>query len=274
VSAATRTRQVGTADGIELHVEQRGAGPPVVLANQFFGHPELYAPLLDDLARDHRAIAYDLRGTGRSTRRGPYDLATDARDLACLLREAAGAPAVVVAVGDGCNRAVRTASEHPELVAAVVSPGGNPIGLRASEGTEGLAASRPVLDALLQLLETDYRTGLRAMLEKANPEMDEGALRARVAATAAHCPAEAAVPRMHAWVADDASDQARALGDRLWLLEHGRNLWFGLDAAMRTRELLPEAHVEQVPDGPFARPDLTAALVRDLTARDRAGSSA
>jgi pimeloyl-ACP methyl ester carboxylesterase len=110
-------------DGIRLAWEQHGEGPLVVLANQFFGQRDTFAGLLADLERDHRVVTYHLRGTGESTREGPYDLDTDAGDLAAVI-EAAGPPAVVVAFADGCNRAVRVAARRPELVTAVVTPSG------------------------------------------------------------------------------------------------------------------------------------------------------
>lgn len=251
-------------DGVEIHWEQRGEGPLVVLAHSFFSHPEAFEALLEELASEHRVVTYHLRGCGESSRQGPYEVATDADDLAAVT-EQAGAPAVVVALGDGCNRAVKAAAARPDLISAVVSPGGNPVGLEAAEGTDGLAASRSVVDALLQLLDTDYRAAMRTLLHTANPDMDEESLRERVNRTVAHSPHEAGAARMHDWVGDESAEEARAIGDRLWILEHGRNLWWSMEAARRTRELLPEAHIEEVSDGPLSRPDLTVAVVAELT---------
>ena len=76
------------------------------------------------------------------------------------------------------------------------------------------------------MMETDYRGALRTMISTANPDLDEDAVRARVDASAERCPQEAAAPRMRAWVEDQALEDARALGDRLWILEDGTNPWF------------------------------------------------
>lgn len=251
-------------DGVEIYWAQSGEGPLVVLAVQFFGYPEILADLITDLASDHRVVSYHLRGTGRSARRGPYDIDTDAADLGAVI-EAAGAPAVVVTMGDGCNRAVKLAAMRPELVGGVVSPGGNPLGRKAAEGTEGLAGSDSVVEALLGMMEIDYRSALRTMLGTGNPDLGEEQLQERVNLTAAHCPHEAATPRMREWAEDDSHDEARALGNRLWLLEHGQNPWFTIETLPRTREFLPDAHVHEVADGPMSRPDLTAAVVRQVT---------
>jgi pimeloyl-ACP methyl ester carboxylesterase len=256
-------------DGAEIFWEERGEGPLVVMATQFFGYPELLEGLTDDLVADHRVVTYHLRGTGRSTRTGPYDMPTDAADLCALTDEVEG-PAVIVAMGDGANRAVRAAAARPDLVRDVVSPGGNPLGRNATRGTEALAASESVLEALVGLLDTDYRAALRTMVDTANPQLDEESRRERVDRTVDHCPHEAAAPRLRAWIDDDAGDEARALGDRLWILEHGKNPWFPIEVVRQTRELLPEAHVEEVVDGPLSRPDITAAVVRGLTSSARA----
>jgi pimeloyl-ACP methyl ester carboxylesterase len=253
------------ADGVEIYWEERGEGPLVVLAAQFFGFPETFEGLVHDLARDHRVAIYHLRGTGNSSRHGPYDIDQDADDLAALIAELGG-PALVVAVGDGTSRAVKAAALRPELVSAVVSAGGNPVGRSAATGTESLAGSDSVLDALLGMIETDYRSALRTMLDTANPQLDSEGLRDRLNRTVEHCPHDAAVPRMRSWIVDDATEQAQALGDRLWLLEHGQNPWFPIEVARRTRKFLPEAHIEEVEDGPLTRPDITAAVVRTLTA--------
>jgi pimeloyl-ACP methyl ester carboxylesterase len=252
-------------DGVEIYWEERGEGPLVLLASQFFGFPETFEGLAHDLARDHRFVTYHPRGIGSSTRQGPYNIDQDADDLAALLDEL-GEPAVVIAAGDGTSRAVKAAALRPQLVSAVVSAGGNPVGRTAAAGTESLAGSDSVLDALLGMMETDYRAALRTMLDTANPQLDAEGLRDRLNRTVEHCPHEAAVPRMRAWIVDDATEAAEALGDRLWLLEHGHNPWFPIEVARRTRKFLPEAHIEEVEDGPLTRPDITAGVVRTLTA--------
>jgi pimeloyl-ACP methyl ester carboxylesterase len=251
-------------DGVSLAWEEAGDGPPVVLANQFFGVAETFAPLLEDLARDHRVVTYNLRGTGDSTREGPYNAEVDAADLEAVVELAEG-PALLLAFADGCNRAVRVAARRPDLVTAVVSPAGNPVGLEAVEGTDALAASSGVLQALVGMMSTDYRGALRTMFTTANPDWDEESVKERVARTVEILPQGAALPRMKAWIADNVSDEARALGDRLWMLEDGSNPWFPIEVARQTRAILPEANILEVSDGAISRPDITAGLIRRLT---------
>ena len=68
-------------DGVEIAWESEGEGPLVVVANQFFSHRDVFGALIDELATDHTVVWYDARGTGASTRRGPYDMQTDVDDL-------------------------------------------------------------------------------------------------------------------------------------------------------------------------------------------------
>jgi pimeloyl-ACP methyl ester carboxylesterase len=253
-------------DGVELRWDERGDGPLVVFAMQFFGYPLVFEGLIRDLAADHRVVLYDARGTGASTRRGPYDMETDSSDLAAVI-EAAGEGAVVIGMGDGCNRGVHVGAEHPDLVRAVFTPGGNPVGRKAAEGTDSMVTSPAVLAGLAGMMETDFRGGLRTLIASANPQMTEDEARERVSRVVAYCEHEAGVARLRSWIDDDALEAARAMGDRLWILTlEASNPWFPADELDRTQALLPEAHVEPVTDGPVSRPDLAAAVVRKITA--------
>jgi pimeloyl-ACP methyl ester carboxylesterase len=252
-------------DDVQIHWDERGDGPLVVIANQFFSESWVFDGLISLLAEEHRVITYDPRGTGRSSRQGPYEIEVDARDLVGLA-EALGPPAVVVGMGDGSNRAVHAAAARPDLIDAVVCAGGNPVGATAVEGTDGLAGSESVLDALVSMMETDYRGALRTMIGTANPGFDEETVRMRVNSTCENCPQDVAAERMRSWIADNALEPARALGERLWILESGGNPWFPIEVARRSRALIPEAHIEEVADGALSRPDITVDVVRTLTA--------
>ena len=250
--------------GAEIHWEERGEGPLVVGAFACLAHPSVFRTLLGDLAADHRVVTYDPRGCGESSPGGPYDMATDEADLAALLEELGG-DAVLIATGDAANRAVRVAARRPELVRAVVAPGGNPLGRAAFAGSEGYAASDSVIQMTVDLLGTDYRAALRMIVSSTNPQLDEDGVRERVDLQAAYSDQDVTLARLRAWIGDAAPDEALAIGGRLWILEHPFNPWFPLDMIENTRAQLPEAHVEITEDGPLSRPDLTAGVVRGLT---------
>jgi pimeloyl-ACP methyl ester carboxylesterase len=261
--------------GVEIHWEEQGEGPLVVIAHQIlWSYPKVYGDLIGDLARDHRVVFYDARGCGQSTRQGPYDTKTDAEDLGAVI-EAAGGDGVVMAVGYGYNVSVRVATTRPELISTVVAvvPAAAAI-LPRSEltGSDVLAASESVMDMLTQMMSTDPRAALRTMLTATNPNLDDDQVRERVDQVAAYVSADSALDRARTWLADDPSEHARLLGNRLWLLQGRTEPLFEGALIERVAELYPEAHLEEVPDGAISRPDVTAAWIRRITAQATEGS--
>ena len=254
---------VEAPDGTTIYWEEAGRGPGVLVARIAYGAPQTIRGLLDDLAADHRVVVPDLRGTGRSSRRGPYDLTTDLSDLTAVL-EASGGVEVAIGMGDGTLRAVALAAARPDLVQSVVLSGYAPLFRGERRETRGLAGSAQVLSALVRLLETDYRSAMRTIIETGNPDLDEAGIRERVDQVVAHCSHEAAVARLRNWIELDLGESALALGDSLWILHHPRNPWFPEELAERIPELLPEARLERVDDGALSRPDQTTAVVRRI----------
>jgi pimeloyl-ACP methyl ester carboxylesterase len=260
-------------DGVEIEWRLQGTeGPLVAIDLMALQPPAVCRRLIEELAPDHRLLTYDLRGTGRSTRSGPYDIETDTADLAAVV-DVAGGGALVIALGDGARRAVRAAAADPDLIHTVAISGELPLGpLSTAARSEALADSRAVLEALLALLEIDYRTGLRTMFSSSGEsEWHTTALRDRLDATAAHCPQEAGVPRLRAWARDDSSEYGRELGDRLWYLHYPGNAWFqgALEAIRRD---LPDARFEALPEGVISRPEENAAAIRSILAEPRAAA--
>jgi pimeloyl-ACP methyl ester carboxylesterase len=263
-------------DGVQIHWQARGTGPLVVIAVHWSGHPSVFEPFIEELAGDHRIVTYDTRGTGRSTRTGPHDMETAAADLAAVIDEAGGS-AVVVTMTDGCNRAVRAAAEHPDLVTAVVAPGTVPLPRRLLGEADAMVASDSVVEGFLDMLSRDYRAAQRTMMVTANPRMTEAEARDRVKVQVEYCPHETALERVAAWRDDDPLPAARQVGGRLWVLSSPEigGPWFPAGPKLNALigRHLPDAHLEQVADGVVSRPDLTAAVVRRITARAMAAPS-
>jgi pimeloyl-ACP methyl ester carboxylesterase len=260
-------------DGAELEWWIDGdEGPLVAIAPMALHPPAVTGPLIEDLARDHRVLSYHLRGTGMSSRAGAYDIETDAADLAALVEDAGG-DALVVALGDGARRAVRAAAARPDMIHTVVVSGEFPLGRIGGPGSQDALANSPaVLDALLGLLETDYRTGLRTMMDSSGEtEWHEGALRERLDAIEAHCQQEVGVPRIRSWIEDESRSEGQALGDRLWYLHYPGNAWFQGSLEI-VRRSLPEAQAEAVPDGVINCPEENASVIRRILATRRAAA--
>lgn len=118
-----RARTLPGAGGCRIHVEEFGAAgaPPVVLIHGWTCHLRFWAYQLRDLARDHRVIAYDLRGHGDSEAPENGDLSTDALadDLEAVLDAclAEGERALLVGHSLGAMTIAAWAGRHPDSVA-------------------------------------------------------------------------------------------------------------------------------------------------------------
>ncbi|WP_320776302.1 alpha/beta hydrolase [Streptomyces sp. CRN 30] len=119
-AAHSETHTFASHDG-PLAYRDTGEGPPLVLLHSGFVDHRAWDAQIPVFARDHRVIAPDARGHGRSANASKPFRPTD--DLAALLRHLDVGPAVLVGVSMGAGTAVDTALEHPDLVRALVVSG-------------------------------------------------------------------------------------------------------------------------------------------------------
>lgn len=107
-------------DGIPIHFEEQGSGPPLLLAHSYLCSTAMWEPVVPALAATHRVVNVDLRGHGRSgpARRGVdlYDLVDD--HLA-VLDHLGIERAVWVGLSIGGFLALRATLRHPGRVAAL-----------------------------------------------------------------------------------------------------------------------------------------------------------
>lgn len=116
------------AEGATLAYHDEGAGPPLLLMHGFTGTARSHlGRLCDELSRDHRVIAPDLRGYGASrppARDFPPDFyRRDADDMAALLDHLRPGPVVVLGFSDGAESALILAARRPDLVRGAVAWG-------------------------------------------------------------------------------------------------------------------------------------------------------
>jgi valacyclovir hydrolase len=116
------------ADGATIAYHDVGSGQPLLLMHGFTGTARSHlGGLIDDLARDYRVIAPDLRGYGASrppTRDFPPDFyRRDAADMAALLALIAPEPAVALGFSDGAESALALAADYPATLRGVVAWG-------------------------------------------------------------------------------------------------------------------------------------------------------
>jgi pimeloyl-ACP methyl ester carboxylesterase len=119
--------EVTSADGTRLNVELTGdpQAPLVVVAHGWTLNTGFYHRLVADLAADHRVVAYDQRGHGRSAPTGTAGHTPDAlaADLAAVLEATvpAGRKAVLVGHSMGAMTIVALAGLRPDVLHARAS---------------------------------------------------------------------------------------------------------------------------------------------------------
>jgi pimeloyl-ACP methyl ester carboxylesterase len=101
--------------------EGPAAGPALVLLHGGSGRHQGWEPIVPELAGRWRLLAPDLRGHGKSGRvPWRYRVQDYADDIAALLRDRAGEPAVLFGHSLGGIIALMVAAQHPEDVRAVI----------------------------------------------------------------------------------------------------------------------------------------------------------
>lgn len=107
-------------DGAELHYDDIGAGPTILLIHGNGATAELWGDTVAALAIDHRVITYDRRGFGRSVHPPITDFRRHVDDAAALLEQLKAGPATVVGWSGGGIVAIDLAVRRPDLVASLV----------------------------------------------------------------------------------------------------------------------------------------------------------
>jgi pimeloyl-ACP methyl ester carboxylesterase len=140
------SRRELTRGGVLLSVRDfGGAGAPVLLLHGLAGHAEEWAETASWLTREHRVVALDARGHGRSER-VPADVSRAAAvaDAAVVVEELGLGPVVVVGQSVGGLTALSLAARRPELTRGLVVVDASPPD--GSEDPE--AAGRAIAGAL------------------------------------------------------------------------------------------------------------------------------
>ena len=109
-------------NGLQMYYEMHGAGEPLVLLHGAFATIDLWGPILETLAEDHRVIAVELQGHGHTA-----DIDRDfsyeafAADVAGLMEHLGIAQADIVGYSMGGTTGLRLSMERPELVRKLVA---------------------------------------------------------------------------------------------------------------------------------------------------------
>ncbi|MEU4927256.1 alpha/beta hydrolase [Streptomyces yokosukanensis] len=276
-----RELTVVSADGARLHVEVHGPedAPPVVLSHGWTCSTAFWAAQIRDLAADHRVIAYDQRGHGRSPASPACTTHALADDLEAVLAQtlARGEKALIVGHSMG-GMTVMASAARPrfrEHAAAV---------LLCSTGSSRLVAEArvvPLRAGRVRTWITGRILGSSAPLGPVAPVAKRVLKYATMGAGSAPHMVEAcarivhACPRAvrHAWAqvleALDLDHGVRELhaptavvhgaSDRLTPPVHARALVAALPHCVGLTELTGVGHMT-----PIEAPDLVTGRIRDL----------
>jgi pimeloyl-ACP methyl ester carboxylesterase len=104
-------------DGVALHYDERGDGPPIVFSHGLLWSGRMYDAQVAALSSNHRCITYDHRGQGRSaTSPRPYDMERLYEDAVALITRLGAAPCHFVGLSMGGFVGLRLAARRPELL--------------------------------------------------------------------------------------------------------------------------------------------------------------
>jgi pimeloyl-ACP methyl ester carboxylesterase len=108
-------------NGATIHVRVGGTGPAVVLLHGYGETGDMWAPMAEDLARDHTVVVPDLRGLSLSSKPATgFDKRTQAGDVAGVLDALRIDRADLVTHDIGNMVGYAFAAQHPERVTRFV----------------------------------------------------------------------------------------------------------------------------------------------------------
>lgn len=97
------SRTFRTSDAVDLHYLEAGAGRVLLLVPGWSQTATMFQPLIDDLSRDHRVLAIDMRGHGESAKSlHGYRIARLAKDLSEFLTHSTFTDVTLIGHSMGC----------------------------------------------------------------------------------------------------------------------------------------------------------------------------
>jgi len=272
-AAAAEERFLDSA-GARIRYVDQGAGPPVVLLHGFTGTIErswVGTGVLHDLARDHRVIAFDLRGHGHSDR--PHDPGAYEElgaDVLRLLDHLRIEKAHAVGYSLGGIILARLLTTHPQRFASAV------LGGAAYRRARGEDAERATEAAAREIEAGLYRALIVSTAPTDEPPPSEEAIRARSREIAASADVQAHAALMRARRALLVSDAeiaavrvptlavVGAADPALPRVQAMRKRWPGLEIQVVAGAAHPTVHERGLP----RHPEFVAAIRRHI-ARQR-----
>ena len=113
-------------NGLEMYYEIHGEGEPLVLLHGAYAPLSMWGPILEGLSQNHRVIAMDMQGHGRTADIDrPLRYETMADDVAALMDHLGIVFADIVGYSMGAGVGLQFALRHPEKVRRQVLASGS-----------------------------------------------------------------------------------------------------------------------------------------------------
>lgn len=116
----TTSHMIEVRGGLKLHVREAGEGPAILFVHCVLCDSSMFDMPVAELARDHRVLAMDLRGHGRSEVKGDYTVRDVSKDIVRVLDALDIPRAVIAGHGIGGVAALHVALADPERVSALI----------------------------------------------------------------------------------------------------------------------------------------------------------
>jgi non-heme chloroperoxidase len=204
--------KVAVEPGVELHVQDLGRGPVVVLLAGFGLDHRVWDRQVRTLTANRRVVCIDQRGHGRSD--APlhgYDVSGLADDLLAVLEHLEIERCSLVGWSFGGQVAFQTALRSPALVESLVLVGSNAV--RASRST-AFPFGRPadaMLPALVEAEETDRLSARSATIAAGFPAPPQPSLLDFLVSCSLAMPSWAAVACYESMLHTDLTDGLRSM---------------------------------------------------------------
>jgi pimeloyl-ACP methyl ester carboxylesterase len=110
-------------DGVEIHYEIHGSGPPLLLTHGYSSTSQMWQGQIEPLSKHHKLVLWDMRGHGRSDYPddpSAYSETLTVEDMAALLDEVGAESAIVGGLSLGGYMSLAFCRAHPERVRALL----------------------------------------------------------------------------------------------------------------------------------------------------------